>query len=162
MSYYKESVDFNIEGHLKIKSLRTGRIILAKKNLIVNSAKTIMASTLAGSPSGDFINYIAFGDDTVAPVVSNTALGNQVHQITCGYQTQPVPFFEDQTETDGSTTITSTVIFSGIVDSDAEFSATEAGLFSQKEFLFSRVTFDEITKNIGEPWLVQWKLIIGL
>jgi len=152
-----ESLKFEINGYLKIVDSKN-RVVLDKKNLIVNTAKTIMASTLAGSPSADFISYISFGDDDTAPVVSNTQLGNQLSQIVVSFQNQPTPFFDDQTETDGSITNSADVTFSGIVASDVTFTAKEAGLFSFKEFMFSRITFSEVVKAAGDPWLVSWKL----
>lgn len=159
-----EPVRFSVKGRLSIVD-QDNNLILAKDNLVVNSAKTIMASALVGSPSDDFISYISFGNPdggATAPVVTNTALENQVNQTNISYLGQSVPYFESQLESGGGTTQSSTVIFSGIIDKSISFSATEAGLFSVKEFMFSRVIFSSITKNTGSSWLVKWQLEMSL
>jgi hypothetical protein len=159
-----ESVRLKIKGHLSIID-QNNNLVLAKDNLVVNTAKTVFASSLVGSPSDDFISYIGFGNPSggaTAPVITDKALENQVHQANVSYSGQTVPYFEDQTESGGGETQASTVIFSGIIDENTNFSATEAGLFSVKEFMFSRVTFSTITKNIGNAWIVKWKLEMSL
>ncbi len=156
-----ESANFLIKGRFSIVNSR-GDTILSKDNLVVRSAKTIIASALAGSPSADFISYVSFGDDNTSPVVSDTGLGNQVAQAEVSFQTQPTPFFEDKKESDGSITNSSDVTFSGIIASEKAFTAREAGLFSFKEFMFSRITFSNVVKSSGDPWLVSWKLKMEL
>lgn len=159
-----ESVGLKVDGYFYITD-QNNNVIVAKKNLIVNTAKTIMASALAGNPGDDYVSYIAFGDPdggATAPIVTDVALEKQVYQASVSYQSTSPPYFEDQTESGGTTTQTSTVIFSGIIDSSSSFNATEAGLFSLKEFLFSRITFSQITKNAGDTWLVKWKLAMSL
>lgn len=153
--------NLKVHGHLTIVD-GNGNLILSKNNLVLRGAKTIMASALAGGPSCDRVAYISFGDDDTAPLVTDVSLGNQTNQIVCGYDCDTPPYFEDQEETDGTETLMGNVVFSGIVDSDTELAIKEAGLFSIKEFMFSRVTFSEITKSAGTSWLVTWKLELSL
>ena len=76
----KEQLNLQFKGHLNIKTM-DDNIVLNQNNLVVNNAKTIVTSCLAGSPSADFISYIGFGTGTVAPVIVDAQLGNQIHQI---------------------------------------------------------------------------------
>jgi len=54
------------------------------------------------------------------------------------------------------------VVFSGIVNGDTVLTGiTEAGLFSAKEFMFSRILFESsISKSAGSAWLVTWTMEI--
>lgn len=157
----KEKIRLNLKGLFTIQD--ENGIILQKSNLIVNNAKTILGSALVGSPSGDYINYISLGDGTTAPTVSDAILENQLYQIEVGYNAEPKPYFTDQTTAGGAIIQLANVHFSGIIPLTKELTdVTEAGLSSAKEFLFSRITFDPITKTTANAWLVTWKLEMEL
>jgi hypothetical protein len=157
MASLSDTLNLSIHGFLSIVD-NNGKPILAKKNLVVNSAKTVLTSALVGNPSGDYISYLAFGTGINAPLITDRGLYNQIYQVNVSYESQTAPFFEDQIEADGSTSQMATVVFSGIIPEDAEFTTTEAGLFSIKEFMFSRLVFPAILKQAGAAWLVRWYL----
>ena len=161
MSKINELCKIHINGRLKIVD-GDGVVLLDKQNLILRGAKTIMANALTGSPSADRKAYMSFGTDDTAPLVTDVRLGTQVHQIGCGYEDSTPPYFVDYTETDETTTSMATVVFSGVVASSVEIDIKEAGLFSIKEYLFSRIVFDEISKSAGTAWLVTWTLEMSL
>ena len=157
----KEQLNLQFKGHLNIKTM-DDNIVLNQNNLVVNNAKTIVTSCLAGSPSADFISYIGFGTGTVAPVIVDAQLGNQIHQIDASYKETPRPFFKDGEDALGNLIQSTEVVFSGVVGGDTILtSITEAGLFSAKEFLFSRILFEApISKSAGSAWLVTWTMEI--
>lgn len=158
MKKIKDSLRLSTSGRVSIVDITNKKLVFSKKNLVVNTAKTIMASALVGNPSGDYISYISFGDGVNPPLISDRGLYNQVHQIDASYEQQPSPRFLDQVESDGSTTQSATVVFAGILDNDSSFTFSEAGLFSAKQFMFSRITMSPITKTAGSSWLVEWEL----
>jgi hypothetical protein len=163
MNIIKDSCNLKISGNLRIVEQETGKIILDKKNLVVNSARTVIASSLVGGPSGDFLAYISLGDGTSAPLETDVKIENQLHQLQVSFLQEPKPMFEDHTETDGEITSLADVTFFGIIPSSVELTnIQEAGLFSNKEFLFSRITFNALTKAAGFSWLLGWKIEIKI
>ena len=157
--------NFSINGTFLIKDIASGEVILKKKNLVVTGAKTIITSALVGGPSGDFISYMGLGTGTGVPLLSDVDLEVQVSQVPAAYYSDPKPLFEDQTEPNGDIIQLANVTFFGIVEDGSPIegkSITEAGLFSAKEFMFSRIKFDAITKPTGSSWLLAWKLEVNL
>ena len=159
--HLKERLILNLKGHLNIKTMEN-EVLIDQDNLIVNNSKTVLSSCLAGSPSADFISYVGFGNGTTSPVLTDAQLGNQIHQIDVSYKETPRPFFIDSKDVNGNLIQSTDVVFSGVVDGDTVLTGiTEAGLFSVKEFMFSRLLFEApISKTAGSAWLVTWTLEI--
>ena len=158
-----ENLNFSVKGHFELSDMKSGRILVSKPNLVVNTAKTIITNALVGHPSGDYISFMGFGEDSTPAVISDRVLWNQVYQVACGYDNQPVPYFEDFTEIDGSVTQSAKVTFSCILDESVVSSGiSEAGLFSSRQFMFSRITFAPQVKDGSQSWLVRWTLNIRI
>lgn len=162
-----ESPSFKIVGKLHIYDMTNKRIVLEKNNLTVNTAKTIMASALTGHPSCDYISFISFGSDVslvtpTPPTIVDRALVNQIYQSNCSYDSPPTPYFENQIESDGTSTTAATVVFSSVIPAGVAFEAVEAGLFSAKQYMFSRIIFSSIVKETSASWLVKWSLAMKI
>lgn len=65
-------------GHLSLKIYRCGQLIdvFSEKNLIVDTAKSLLANLIGGKVQGKSISTIGFGTNGSPPVNSNTSLTN--------------------------------------------------------------------------------------
>ena len=146
-------------GSIKIIRVDTNEVLASTRNKVVNSSSTIKASALVGGPSAQYISAVRLGfvDFETVPVVLEieTGLVNPIAEIPVGYDIDPRPFFEDDSELKS---LASTVTWTAIIPADDEYTFDEAGLFSDQGIMWSRATFSRIVKPVGVAMALLWKM----
>lgn len=134
-------------------------VILSKKNRIVASSRSIKASMAIGGPSSDYIRTVSLGNtgSTPPPTVldSDTSIFNPIIDIQVSTQSEPRPFITS----DPSLSVRNTIVtWTAVAPVNISIEFDEAGLFSNRGFMFSRVTFPKISKPNNIAMAIRWRI----
>jgi len=139
-------------GEVTLQLCHKGKVVeTIKPNLVVNQAYDIMA-TWAAQNFAETISYIAVGDGgnvpgdptiPIPPTESDVALVNEIDQKLITSITQP--------------TANSVEYIASFLPGEGVGALSEAGLFTNNNRLFARVTFGVITKG-ALTLIVRWKI----
>ena len=136
-----------------------GDVVFEKKNTVVNSSRTIKASMAIGGNNADRIASMKVGLANHAeppPVLETEAsLSFVVSTMQIGASIEPRPYVEDDP---ANRALSSVVTWTAILPVDEEIEFDEAGLFSEREYMWSRVTFQKRTKPAGVSMAIRWKM----
>ena len=119
-------------------------------NLVVNTGMELIADKLINSANIDVPNYMAIGEGTTTPAVTDTALEAELSPRR--------GFFDSFVET--SPDPISAVYVSIFGDGEATGAITEAGIFVSQAggVMTNRVTFPVINKLADDNLQITWRL----
>ena len=152
-------IDNDNKEHGSVEILINDKLVHAGPNRIVGSSRSVKAASIMGGPSSDFISSLRLGytgNATPSPVFENEKnLVNNIHEIPLGFDIDPRPYIEDDPL---GRALSSVVTWTGIVPVDMFLVFDEAGLFSMNGYMWSRATFNKISKPIGSTLSFRWKI----
>jgi hypothetical protein len=136
----------NLKGEIEI--LLNDKVVLEKKNLIVQVGKNFLASAIINSSTSPFV-AIAIGTNSTPAGVSDTTLGTEL--IRAAY--------------------TSSSVSTNVVSLSKSFAAgvgtgtiTEAGIFNNATSggtMLSHVVFSAIGKSANDSLTINWTITVG-
>jgi hypothetical protein len=136
----------NLKGEVEI--LLNNKIVLEKKNVIVQVGKNFLASAIISSSTSPF-NAIAIGTNSTPAGVSDTALGTELTRAA----------------------YTSSSVSTNVVSLSKLFAAgvgtgtiTEAGIFNNTTSggtMLSHVVFSAIGKGANDSLTINWTITVG-
>jgi hypothetical protein len=136
----------NLKGEIEI--LLNDKVVLEKKNLIVQVGKNFLASAIINSSTSPFV-AIAIGTNSTPAGVNDTTLGTEL--IRAAY--------------------TSSSVSTNVVSLSKAFAAgvgtgtiTEAGIFNNATSggtMLSHVVFSAIGKSANDSLTINWTITVG-
>lgn len=136
----------NLVGEVEV--LRNGKVVLEKKNLIVQAGKNFLASAIINSSSSPFV-AMAIGEGTTAANTTDTALETEVARLA----------------------FTSSSVSTNVVTLSTTFPAgtgtgaiTEAGILNNASSggtMLSHVVFSAVNKGALDTLTINWTVTVG-
>jgi len=138
-------------GRLRIKKVSPdGKVeIREARNIIVNTGFDLVCDAISNPARGPEIDNLAVGSSTVAPSVTDTALGNEIARKVATYSHTP-----------GTKVYTLEATFGA---GEAVGTLAESGLFDQTAAgnMFCRTTFPIISKAEADVITFTWEITLS-
>lgn len=136
----------NLKGEIEI--LLNDKVVLEKKNLIVQVGKNFLASAIINSSASPFV-AIAIGTNSTPAGVNDTTLGTEL--VRAAYTTSSV-----------STNVVS--LSNTFAAGTGTGTITEAGIFNNATSggtMLSHVVFSAIGKSANDSLTINWTITVG-
>lgn len=136
----------NLKGEVEI--LLNDKVVLEKKNLIVQVGKNFLASAIINSSASPFV-AIAIGTNSTPAGVNDTTLGTEL--VRAAYTTSSV-----------STNVVS--LSNTFAAGTGTGTITEAGIFNNATSggtMLSHVVFSAIGKSANDSLTINWTITVG-
>lgn len=149
MPQIKDSI--KVTGKLNVKHIGKGGNLIREynfKNLVVTVGLQHIASRLVDASIPDEMSYMAIGEGSATPALTDTTLGSELGRVALA---NAVP---------SGTTVTYTATFPA---GTATGALTEAGIFNNVSSgdMLCRTTFLTINKGADDTLAVSWVLTIS-
>ena len=132
-------------GHFKVTERETGKIVINKENLVVDTSGLILSRLLGAATSTRQITYLEVGTGTTPPSTTDTTLGTSVFAKLKTTETYP-----DTKSVKFTFTLTT---------SEANgYLLTEFGLFDNATTMFSRVVTSGYAKDATTTLDIEWTI----
>jgi hypothetical protein len=136
----------NLVGEIKV--LLNNKVVLEKKNLIVQVGKNFLASAVINSSASPF-NAMAIGTGTTAASTADTALQTEVARAAF---------------TTGTVSTNVVSLSNTYVAGTGTGAITEAGIFNNATSggtMLSHVVFSAINKGAADTLTINWTITVG-